>query len=408
MTKTRAKARYARIARAAAVVGGTALVLSTGARTATLRGSFPHLAAAIAIAQSKSESGLPDFPDIVDSVKPSVIAVRTTVAATVSGMPHSPSPLQPPDRQPRPFAGPDPKNDDPGTPNRRGLAPQTNENQFLTTQGSGFFISADGYAVTNTHVIGESKAIEIQTDDGAIYTAKVVGTDPVSDLALIKVQSDRSFTPVKFAEKIPRVGEWVLAIGNPFGLGGTVTAGIVSARSRNGIGSPYQDLVQIDAPVNPGNSGGPTFDQAGEVIGVNTMIVSPTNGSIGIAFAIPIDTVKTVVADLKEKGFVSRGWLGVLIAPALADRTDTLDPGRGATIVEAQPNGPAAKAGLTSGDLVTSIDDEPVESGRDLIKKIGSKRPGTTVKLGVKRNGKERTIVATLGEVPVKRPARAG
>jgi len=196
------------------------------------------------------------------------------------------------------------------------------------TQGSGFFISADGYAVTCGHVIGESRTAQIETEDGKIYTAKVVGKDPVSDLALLKIDGEHEFTPARLADGTPRVGEWVLAIGNPFGLGGTVTAGIISARNRTIAGSPYGDLVQIDAPVNQGNSGGPTFDLDGRVIGVNTMIVSPTGGSIGIAFAIPIDTLNAVIPQLKEKGFVTRGWLGVRIAPVTAESAALSSPRR--------------------------------------------------------------------------------
>jgi serine protease Do len=172
--------------------------------------------------------------------------------------------------------------------------------RFSTAQGSGFLISADGYAVTNNHVVERGQNIEIQTDDNKTYTAKVVGTDPKTDLALLKIEGRTDFPFVKMAEKAPRIGDWVVAVDNPFGLGGTVTAGIVSARGRDIGAGPYDDFLQIDAPVNKGNSGGPTFDVDGNVIGVNTAIFSPNGGSIGIGFAIPADTVKTVVAQLTE------------------------------------------------------------------------------------------------------------
>ena len=167
--------------------------------------------------------------------------------------------------------------------------------------------------MTNNHVVDKAKAVEITTDDGKTYDAKVIGTDPRTDLALIKVDGRGDFPFVKLAETTPRIGDWVVAVGNPFGLGGTVTAGIVSASGRDIGSGPYDDYIQIDAPVNKGNSGGPTFDMEGNVIGVNTAIFSPSGGSVGIAFDIPAETVKTVVAQLKDKGFVSRGWIGVQI-----------------------------------------------------------------------------------------------
>ena len=204
-----------------------------------------------------------------------------------------------------------------GMPNEEGTPdqpkPHKPHGQFVTGQGSGFFIAADGYAVTNNHVVDKAKAVEITTDDGKNYDAKVIGTDPRTDLALIKVNGRSDFPFVKLADTAPRIGDWVVAVGNPFGLGGTVTAGIVSARGRDIGSGPYDDYIQIDAPVNKGNSGGPTFDMEGNVIGVNTAIFSPSGGSVGIAFDIPAETVKTVVAQLKDKGFVRRGWIGVQI-----------------------------------------------------------------------------------------------
>ena len=174
---------------------------------------------------------------------------------------------------------------------------------FVMGQGSGFFISADGYAVPNNHVVEKAESVEVTTDDGKTYSAKVIGTDPRTDLALIKIEGGKGDFPfVKLSETAPRVGDWVLAVGNPFGLGGTVTAGIVSARGRDIGAGPYDDFIQIDAPVNKGNSGGPTFDVDGNVIGINTAIFSPSGGSVGIAFDIPADTVKSVVAQLKDRG----------------------------------------------------------------------------------------------------------
>src|SRR5207248_175039 len=222
---------------------------------------------------------------------------------------------------------------------------------LVTGQGSGIFISADGYAVTNNHVVDKASTVEVTADDGKTYNATVIGTDPRTDLALIKVEGRNDFPHVKLSEAPPRIGDWVLAVGNPFGLGGTVTAGIVSARGRDIGAGPYDDFIQIDAPVNKGNSGGPTFDVDGNVIGVNTAIFSPSGGSVGIAFAIPADTVRTVVAQLRDKGTVSRGWIGVQIQPVTAEIADSLGlkGTQGALVAEPQSDGPAAKAGILSG-----------------------------------------------------------
>src|SRR6201999_2297676 len=227
-------------------------------------------------------------------------------------------------------------------------------------------------------------SVEVVFDDGKTYDAKVIGTDPRTDLALIKIDGN-SFPYVKLADAAPRVGDWVLAVGNPFGLGGTVTAGIVSARGRDIGAGPYDDFIQIDAPVNKGNSGGPTFDVDGSVVGVNTAIFSPSGGSVGIAFAIPSETVKSVVAQLKDKGTVSRGWIGVEIQPVTADIADSLGlkKAEGALVAEPQANGPAAKAGIESGDVITAVNGESVKDARELARTIGGMAPGASVKLDV-------------------------
>jgi serine protease Do len=257
-------------------------------------------------------------------------------------------------------------------------------------------------------VVEHGKTIEVQTDDNQTYTAKVVGTDPKSDLALLKVDGRSDFAYVRLAEKPPRVGDWVVAVGNPFGLGGTVTAGIVSARGRDINAGPYDDFIQIDAPVNKGNSGGPTFDVDGNVIGVNTAIFSPNGGSIGIGFAIPAETVKAVVSQLKEHGAVTRGWIGVQIQPVTRDIADSLGLARaeGALVADAQPNSPAAKAGVVSGDVITAVNDERVRDARDLAKKISTIAPGSSVRLGILRQGQERTVTVALGEFPKEQQAK--
>src|SRR5262249_53520784 len=220
--------------------------------------------------------------------------------------------------------------------------------RVASSLGSGFFISADGYAVTTNRLVERVKSIEVTTDDGASHPAKLVGADPKTDLALLKVEGMDKVPFVRLADRAPRIGEWVLAVGNPFGLGGTVTAGIVSARPRDLKMGTYNDFLQIDASINQGNSGGPTFDREGNVIGVNNAIFSPTGGSIGIGFAIPADTVKTVIGQLKDKGKVSRGWLGITIRAVSDEVALSLDgkAAQGAVVVEPQPGGPAAKAGI--------------------------------------------------------------
>jgi len=259
-------------------------------------------------------------------------------------------------------------------------------------------------------VVAGSATAEIKTDNGTTYSASIVGIDPVTDLALLKIDSARDdFTPVRLADQMPRVGAWVLAIGNPFGLDGTVTAGIVSAGKRNVGANSSEDLIQIDAPVNQGNSGGPTFDVDGNVIGVNTAIFSPSGGSVGIAFAIPAPTVKSVVAQLKDNGKVSRGWIGVQIQPVTAEIADNLGlkASEGALVADPQPNGPAAKAGILAGDVITAVNGNAVKDARDLAKQIGGMAPGGTAKLTVWRKGEEKTFSIALGELPNQREARA-
>ena len=339
------------------------------------------------------------FADIVEKVKPSVISVRVKVdggARMMSFDGDSPFPPgSPMERFFRRFGAPDGQDvpDRPRGPRGR---------NFTMGQGSGFFISADGYAVTNNHVVDKAESVEVTTDDGKTYTAKVIGTDPKTDIALIKVDGRTDFPFVTLAEKSPRIGDWVLAVGNPFGLGGTVTAGIVSARGRDIGAGPYDDFIQIDAPVNKGNSGGPTFDVDGNVIGVNTAIFSPSGGSVGIAFAIPSDTVKSVVSQLKDKGSVTRGWIGVQIQPVNADIADSLGlkKAEGALVAEPQPDGPAVKAGIQSGDVITAVNGQPVKDARDLAKRIGGLPPGANVKLGVISKGTEKTVYVALGELP--------
>jgi serine protease Do len=242
--------------------------------------------------------------------------------------------------------------------------------------------------------------VQVLLDDGTQLEAKVVGTDKGTDLALLKVPDRNDLPFVKLAADSPKIGSWVVAMGNPFGLGGTVTSGIVSAKGRDIGNGPYDDYIQIDAPVNRGNSGGPTFDMKGEVIGINTAIYSPSGGSVGIAFDIPAATVKMVVTQLRERGHVERGWLGVQVQPVTQAVADSLGlkAAKGALISEPQPNGPAAKAGLKSGDIVDAINGKKIDNARALARTIASFAPGTSVTLSVLRNGKSQEFTVTLGE----------
>jgi serine protease Do len=341
------------------------------------------------------------FADIVEKVKPAVIGVRVKVARGESSDESPFPPGSPMERFFKRFG----QEGIPGMPEGGPRNPRGRN--FSMGQGSGFFISADGFAVTNNHVVDKADSVEVTTDDGKTYTAKVIGADPKTDLALIKVEGRSDFPFARLADGVPRIGDWVLAVGNPFGLGGTVTAGIVSARGRDIGAGPYDDFLQIDAPVNKGNSGGPTFDVDGNVIGVNTAIFSPSGGSIGIAFAIPSDTVKTVVAQLRDKGSVTRGWIGVQIQPVTDDIADSLGLKKtdGALVSEPQSGGPAAKAGIQSGDVITAVNGQPVKDARDLAKKISSLAPGASVKLGVVRKGSEQTVTVDLGEFPREQQA---
>lgn len=279
-----------------------------------------------------------------------------------------------------------------------------------TSQGSGFFISEDGYIVTNNHVVDDGAAFTIIMNDGTELDAKLVGKDSRTDLAVLKVDNkeNRKFTYVTFADDSKvRVGDWVVAVGNPFGLGGTVTAGIISARGRDIGSGPYDDYLQIDAAVNRGNSGGPAFDLNGEVVGINTAIFSPSGGNVGIAFAIPASVAKDVVSDLMKDGKVDRGWLGVQIQPVTKDIAESLGlaEAQGALVVEPQAGSPGEKAGIKKGDVITALDGDTIKDPRDLAKRVAVVKPGTNVELSVWRNGKSETVKVEIAKLEADKQA---
>jgi len=369
---------------------------------AVTTGALPVFAEAVRVEAPQA----PGFADVVERVSPAVVSVR--VKSSVESASDRTSDLQLPrgfddlpDDHPmkrffREFRG---FGDQPGDQlQRRRNTPRP------LSQGSGFFISEDGYVVTNNHVVQDGSAFTVVTDSGKEYDARLVGTDPRTDLAVIKVDPDGAkFTYVDFADDTKvRVGDWVVAVGNPFGLGGTVTAGIVSARGRDIGAGPYDDFIQIDAAVNRGNSGGPAFNLNGEVVGINTAIFSPSGGNVGIAFAIPASAAREVVQDLIRDGVVQRGWLGVEIQPVTAEIAESLglDSEKGALVANAQEDGPARKAGLRAGDVITGIGSEEIASPKELARIIARLEPGTSVDVKLWRDGKSENVKVDLGELP--------
>ncbi len=269
--------------------------------------------------------------------------------------------------------------------------------------GSGFVIESDGTIVTNNHVIDGATDVKITLNDGRELPAKIIGTDPDTDLALLKVEADGPLPTVRWADSDKlRVGDPVVAIGNPFGLGGTVTAGIVSAKAREIGAGRYDDFLQIDAPINHGNSGGPTFNLQGEVVGVNSAIQSPTGGNVGIGFAIPANLAKHIVADLEEDGVVERGWLGVQIQTLDKDLAESLglQDDKGALVAQVMPDSPALAAGVERGDVILRYDGKPISSLRDLTRAVADTKAGEDAKLDLWREGKELSLPVEIAAMP--------
>lgn len=378
--------RYSYAITSALLLGGAAISLATGNPAGAQVAQNDDRT----IARIVPRTGAPaSFADLTAQLQPAVVNISTRQKVTVSN---------------NPFAG-TPFADLFGNQQGGGSQPTTREAQSL---GSGFFISADGYLVTNNHVItadgqGKVEEITVSTSDGTEYPATVVGSDQASDLAVLKIKGTKPFPFVHFGDsRHTRVGDWVIAIGQPFGLNGTVTAGIVSAVLRNTGGGAYDRYIQTDASINRGNSGGPLFDMDGDVIGINNAIYSPTGGSVGIGFAIPAETAAPIVTKLIKGEEILRGYLGVRIQPVTRDLSDALNipDNRGEFVQSVEAGGPAANAGLKVGDVVLSVAGKDVTPDQTLSYIIANLPPGTRTPIELLRDGKRMSITATVGRRP--------
>jgi serine protease Do len=347
------------------------------------------------------EQGSPfSFADLVEHVSPAVVTVvvdRESTGQQTPGLDDIPAPFRDFFRQ---FGQGQGQGDGRGQGQGQGRnrQPQTFRSQAM---GSGFIIDASGYIVTNNHVIEEGKKISVKLPNGREFQAHLIGADKDTDVALLKVDGVSDLPTVAFGDdRRLRVGDWVVAVGNPFGLGGTVTAGIVSSIGRDIGNGPYTDYIQIDAPINQGNSGGPTFDLSGRVVGMNTAIFSPSGGSVGIGFAIPASTVKAMVDQLKDHGNVSRGWLGVQIQSLTPDMAASLGVrnAKGAIVANVVDDSPAAKAGFKQGDVVVTLNGADVDDSRDLTRKVAGLRAGEKAEFSVLRDGQKRAVTATIAK----------
>ncbi|MDX1512855.1 MAG: DegQ family serine endoprotease [Gammaproteobacteria bacterium] len=382
---------------AAAVLGA--------AFAAALQIVVPSTPVSAAVAQAVIAPRSPDsFAELVKEVQPAVVNIATTSRLNM-GAPHGMPQFRFPEGSPferhfREFFGP--------------RMPDGSDNVPLPearSLGSGFIISPDGYVVTNNHVIHNAEEITVTLNDGDHFPAAVVGTDGKTDLALLKIEAGRKLPYVEFGDSDgARVGDWVIAVGSPFGLGGSVSAGIISARGRDIQSGPFDDYLQIDAPINRGNSGGPLFDRQGKVIGVNTAIYSPTGGNVGIGFAIPSSMAKSVIESLKDDGRVERGWLGVQIQAVTDEIAESLemDDARGALVAGVEPGAPADAAGVRTGDVILEFDGSVVERMRDLPRMVAATKADESVSIRVLRDGKEKTMNVRIGNMPEVQALAAG
>lgn len=333
----------------------------------------PMLAPTVALAVPAGGYG-----DLVENVAPAVVFIEVTgVAQTHETLP---------DNMPESL--------------RKRFEQQNPETAPQSGLGSGFIISKDGQIVTNHHVVNGAQSVQVKMADGRTFDAEVLGSDPATDIALLSIKAEVELPFVSFGtSQTMRVGDEVVAVGNPFGLSSTVTSGIISAKSRNINSGPYDDFIQTDAAINRGNSGGPLFNNDGDVIGVNTAIISPDGGSVGIGFAVPSDVVRDVVAELAQDGSVTRGWLGVSIRPMSDEVAQVLgyDVSKGAVIDLISKDSPAETAGLKKGDIILSFDGTQIEALRDLTRAVADKEPDASAVVTVLRRGKELTLDVTIG-----------
>jgi serine protease Do len=365
------------------------------------------LPATQAVAQNQLKADAVDpskgFADLVDKVMPAVVSVQVKYAnAAASGDEQAQGKKMPGGMEE--FFKQFPQfRDLPGMGGQGGEGGEDAHPKGGMAVGSGFIISADGYAVTNNHVVKDADQVSVTMKDGTEYKAEVIGTDPKTDLALIKLDGEgKKFDYVAFTKGEPRVGDWVMAVGNPFGLGGSVTTGIISARGRDIGSGPYDNFMQIDAAINRGNSGGPAFNLEGEVVGINTAIFSPSGGSVGIGFAIPASSAESIIESLKENGKVTRGWLGVQIQPVTDDIAESLGlkDAKGAIVADVTEESPALAAGVKQGDTILKIDGKDVTDSRDLSRKVAGIKPGDAVPLTVVRDGKTMDLEVKIGTMP--------
>src|SRR5438552_3680503 len=345
---------------------------------------------------------LQSFAPLVKKVSPAVVNISVTQSGASDTTAEEPEQGSP-DFRNSPFDEFLRRFFDQQNPNgQRHLFPQIPGGQaHRIALGSGFIIDPSGYVVTNSHVVGDASKVEVTLQDDNKYPAKIIGRDPKTDIALLKINADKPLPYVSFGDSTAaQVGDWVMAVGNPFGLGGTVTTGIISARGRDIHSGPFDDFLQIDAPINRGNSGGPTFNLEGDVIGVNTAIYSPNGGSVGIGFAVPSNVAKAVATQLKEHGKITRGWLGVQIqevTPAIAASLG-LHGEQGALVAVVTPDSPGARAGLKQGDVILSFNGENVAHLRDLPRLVAAAAPDSHAAMTVWRNGQTLQLRTTIGE----------
>jgi serine protease Do len=388
--------------------GRRALVAASALAVAALAGTVyfavPH---SVQAQQGPGGGRAPlSFADVVERVKPAVVSINVSSGGPKVAKNEPKGRGDPQDKFNKGDRGgggmPELPDDHPLNDFFRNMPKDFRGPRPTQAQGSGFVISPDGYVVTNNHVIDGGNTIQVSFDRDNKYEADLIGTDQRTDLALLKIRaSGKTFPFVKFSTGVPRVGDWVIAVGNPFGLGGTVTAGIVSAQGRD-IGSGPYDYMQIDAAVNKGNSGGPTFNLDGEVVGVNTAIYSPSGGNVGIAFAIPAKTATEVMDQLKSSGSVKRGWLGVRIQSVDEDVAASLGlpEAKGALVNDVNVPGPAADAGIKNGDAILAINGNKIIDSRDLARQVANFTPGTKIEVKVLRAQREQTISVKLGTLP--------